>query len=33
MDAVVLNGTLADLIRIGDEVVRTVIKRGTPVTA
>jgi imidazolonepropionase len=33
MDAVVLNGTLADLIRIGDQVVRTVIKRGAPVTA
>ena len=32
MDAVVLNGTLADLIRIGDSVVRSVIKRGTLVT-
>jgi imidazolonepropionase len=33
MDAVVINGTLADLIRIGDTVVRSVIKRGTDVTA
>jgi imidazolonepropionase len=31
MDAVVINGTLADLIRIGDTVVRSVIKRGTAV--
>jgi imidazolonepropionase len=31
MDAVVIDGTLADLIRIGDTAVRSVIKRGTRV--
>jgi imidazolonepropionase len=32
MDAVVIDGTLADLIRIGDTVIRSVIKRGAAVT-
>jgi imidazolonepropionase len=31
MDAVVIDGTLADLIRIGDTAIRSVIKRGTRV--
>jgi hypothetical protein len=30
---VVINGTLVDLIRVGDTVVRSVIKRGTDVTS
>jgi imidazolonepropionase len=31
MDAVIVDGTLADLVRVGVPVIRTVIKRGTPV--
>jgi imidazolonepropionase len=33
MDAVVIDGTLADLVRIGDTVVRSVFKRGTRVVS